>query len=193
MVCPAQKCWKILPSPEKDTIKNSSFISSKCGPFATGINGETFEKYSFLFKFKEGTKDYEKKGLRVLPVYTFCRELLLPLKQNRSPFFFKLEGKTNESHHYRTVHGRPELQPTLPAGFWVRWRSAAFHCEAGPHPRTPSWYRAPGGGGVRGNGNWDQRITPLFLTVFTLTRGCSKKFLGKLMVSFDIPRILFWA
>ncbi|MBW2661643.1 MAG: ATP-binding protein [Deltaproteobacteria bacterium] len=31
-----------------------------------------------FYQVHEGTKDYKKKGIRVLPVHTFCKELLLP-------------------------------------------------------------------------------------------------------------------
>ena len=31
-----------------------------------------------FYQVHEGTKDFQKKGIRVLPVHTFCKELSLP-------------------------------------------------------------------------------------------------------------------
>ncbi len=31
-----------------------------------------------FYQVHEGARDYKKKGIRVLPVHTFCKELLLP-------------------------------------------------------------------------------------------------------------------
>ena len=31
-----------------------------------------------VYQVHRGTKDFEKEGIRVLPFYTFCKELLMP-------------------------------------------------------------------------------------------------------------------
>ena len=77
----------------RDTDKREvNFVVLKEGSPLFSVECKTGEKnvnpslYYFMertqipafYQVHQGTKDYEKKGVRVLPVHTFCKELFLP-------------------------------------------------------------------------------------------------------------------